>query len=55
MYTMNITTAIKKININEICNIIFEIYSKGIGLSRENSYYSMKLLERKDLLFLQRN
>ena len=39
--------------INEIRDLdIFEKYYKRIGFSQENSYYSMKRLKRKDLLFL---
>ena len=52
MYTLNIARAIKKINVNEMRKFIFEIYYKRIRFSRENSYYSMKLLKRKDLLLL---
>ena len=35
-----------------IRDVIFENYYKGIGFSRENSYYSMKRLKRKDLMLL---
>ena len=52
MYTLNIARAIKKINVNEMRKFIFEIYYKRIRFSRENSYYSMKLLKRKDLMLL---
>ena len=52
IYTLNIARAIKKINVNEMRKFIFEIYYKRIRFSRENSYYSMKLLKRKDLLLL---
>ena len=52
MYTLNIVRAIKKISVNEIRDFIFENYYKRIGFSKENSYYSMKRLKRKDLLLL---
>ena len=38
--------------VNEIRDLIFENYYKRIGFSKENSYYSMNCLERKDLLLL---
>ena len=37
---------------NEIRDFIFESYYKRIGFSKENSYYSMKPLKRKDLLLI---
>ena len=37
---------------NEIRDIIFEKYYKRTGVSKESSYYSMKLLKRKYLLLL---
>ena len=37
---------------NEIRDFIFENYYKRSGFSKENSYYSMKRLKRKDLLLL---
>ena len=52
MYTLNIVRAIKKISVNEIRDFIFENYYKRIEFSKENSYYSMKRLKRKDLLLL---
>ena len=52
MYILNITRAIKKMFVNEIRDFIFENYDKRIGLSKENSYYSMKRLKKKDLLLL---
>ena len=33
-------------------DFIFENYYKRIGFSKENSYYSMKHLKKKDLLLL---
>ena len=51
MYTLDITTAIKRMSVNEIRDFIFNYY-KRIGFSKESSYYSMKRLKRKDLLLL---
>ena len=47
MYILNINRAIKKISVNEIRDFIFENYHKRMGFSKENSYYSMKLLKKK--------
>ena len=47
-----IAKALKKISVNEIKEFIFENYYKRIGFSKENSYYSMKRLKKKDLLLL---
>ena len=53
MCTLNIARAIKKMSVNETRNFIFEkINYKGIGFSKENSYYLMKHLKKRDLLFL---
>ena len=52
MYTLNTTRAIKKITVNEIRGFILENYNKRIEISKESSYYSMKLLKRIDLLLL---
>ena len=52
MYIINVTTAIKKMSVKEIRDFIFENYCKRIGFFIENSYYSMKCLEKKDLLLL---
>ena len=52
MYTLNIIKAIKKMSVNDIRDFIFENYYKRIGLSKEDSYYSIKCLKRKDLLLL---
>ena len=38
--------------VNEIRKFIFENYYKRIGFSKENSYYQMKRLKRKDLMLL---
>ena len=42
MYILNIASTIKKIQVNEIRDSIFEDYYKRIGFSKENSYYLMK-------------
>ena len=53
MCTLNIVRAIKKMSVNETRDFIFEKTNyKGIGFSKENSYYSMKHLKKRDLLFL---
>ena len=38
MYILNISSAIKRMTINEIRDFIFESYYKRIGFSKENSY-----------------
>ena len=53
MCTLNIVRAIKKMSVNETRDFIFEKTNyKGIGFAKENSYYSMKHLKKRDLLFL---
>ena len=52
MYIPNITRAIKNISVREIRGFIFENYYKKVGFSKENSYYSMKCLQRKYLFLL---
>ena len=52
MYNLNIIKAIKKMSVNDIREIIFENYYKRFEFSKEDSYYSMKRLKRKDLLLL---
>ena len=47
MYILNISRAIKKMSGNEIRDFIFENYYKRIGISKENSHYSMKHLKKK--------
>ena len=39
-------------SVNEIRDFFFENYYKRIRFYKKNSYYSMKRLERKDLLSL---
>ena len=52
MDTLNIVRVIKKISVNEIRNFVFENFFKRMGFSKENSFYSVKRLKRKDLLLL---
>ena len=52
MYILNIARAIKKLSVNEIKDSIFKNYYSLIGVSEENSYYSMKSLKRENLLLL---
>ena len=52
MYVLNISNTIKKMTVNEIRDFILENSYKRIGVSKENIYYPMKRLKRKDLLFL---
>ena len=49
MYILNIARAIKKMSTNEIKKLLKTIknYYKQIGLSQENSCYSMKRLKKK--------
>ena len=51
MHILCIASAIKKMSVNEIRDIIFENYYKQIGFSKGNSYYSMKH-QRKNYLKL---
>ena len=39
-------------SVNEIRDLIFEIFYKFIGFSKENCFYSIKLSKKKDLLLL---
>ena len=52
MYILNIARAIKKLSVNKIRDFICKNYYKRIDFSKENSYYSMKHLKKKDLLFI---
>ena len=49
MYILNIASAIKKMTINELRDFICDNYYKGIGFAKENSYYSMKHQNKKDI------
>ena len=51
MYILNISRAIKKMSGNEIRDFIFENYYKRIGISKENSHYSMKHLKKKKKIY----
>ena len=52
MYVLNTTKVIKKMSINEIEDFRFVNYHKRIGISKENSYRSMKSMKTKFLLLL---
>ena len=52
MYSLKIAGALKKMSANEIRDFIFENYDKRIGFSKEDRYYWMKRLRKKDLLLL---
>ena len=47
MYILNITSALKKMSVNELRDFIFENYYKRIGFVKERSYYSMKRLKKR--------
>ena len=47
MYILNISKAIKNMLVKEIIDFIFKNYYKRIRFSKENSYYSMKHLKKK--------
>ena len=49
MYTLNIAKAIKKMNANEIIDFIYENYYKRTGFSKEESYCSLKHLQKERL------
>ena len=55
MYIINITSALKKMTVNELRDFIFENYYKRIGFARENSYYSMKHQKEKVLQLFATN
>ena len=55
MYVLNITKVIKKMSINEIEDFRFANYYKRIGISKENSYRSMKRMKTNFLLLLVNN
>ena len=50
MLILNITSAIKKMSINEIADFISENYDKQTRFPKENSYYSMKHQERRSTI-----
>ena len=47
MYTLNYTSAIKKMTIHELGDFIFENYYKQIGYAKESDCYSMKRYSMK--------
>ena len=51
MYTINITSTLKKMKVNELRDLIFEIFR----FSKENSYYSMKHQKKKIYNYWQLN
>ena len=50
MYILNIASAIRKMTINELRDLIFENYYRGIEFSEENSYHSMKDQEKRSTI-----
>ena len=42
MYVLNITSALKKMTVNELRDFVLENHYKRIGFSDENCYCSMK-------------
>ena len=42
MYILNIVSAIKKMTIKEVKDLIYKNYYKQVAFSNENKYYSMK-------------
>ena len=51
MDILNIVIATKKMRLNEIRNVIFENYYKGIGFSLKSTYYSIKYQKKYIQLF----
>ena len=54
MYIINITSALKKMTVNELRDFIFENYYKRIEFVKD-SYYSIKHLKKKICCYLQPN
>ena len=50
MYILNIASTIRKMTINELRDVIFENYYRGIEFSEENSYHSMKHLKKRSTI-----
>ena len=48
MYILSIVKAIEKMSVNDIKDFIFESCYESIGFFKENSYYSMKRLKKKE-------
>ena len=52
MYSLKIAGALKQMSVNEIRDVIFENFYKQVGVSKEDCYYSIKRLKKKELLLL---
>ena len=52
-YTLNITTARKKMSVNDIRVFIYENYSKRIGFSKEDSYCPLKRMKKRFIVVCQ--
>ena len=50
MYILNIASAIKKMEVNELGDFIFENYYRRIGFVKERSYCLMKRLKKRFIL-----
>ena len=54
MNNFNILSAIKKMRVNELKDVIYENYYKQIGFTKESTYYSFKHQKRaKKLKFIE--
>ena len=49
MYTLHITSPIRKMAVNELRDFIFENYYRRMRFAKESSFYSMKHQKKKDL------
>ena len=47
MYTLNNTSTIKKMTVNELRSLIFENYYKRIEFVKEKTHHSMKHLKKR--------
>ena len=52
MYILHIPITITKMKIKELKDFTFEYFYRRIGFTKENSYYSKKHQNKKDLLLL---
>ena len=52
MYILSIVKAIEKMSVNDIKDFIFESCYESIRFFKENSYYSMKRLKKKEKALL---
>ena len=55
MYTLNISSAVKKMTVNQLRDFIFENYYKQIRFVEESSYYLMKRLGKRICYCFQQN